>query len=65
MSYTKLDIGFTVPDTRNVCSKKHLTNSKCYLFLDFLAELVFFMIIYTKEVYGFVGKGCDAPASAS
>lgn len=27
-SYTKVNIWLTVPDTGNVCSKEHFTNSK-------------------------------------
>lgn len=53
MTYTT-DIWLTVPDTGNVCSKEHFTNSKYLLISRFYGLISFFVIMYTKEVYGFL-----------
>lgn len=48
-----------VPDPGNVCSKEHVTNSEILLISRFHGLMNFFVIIYTKEVYGFVDNWND------
>lgn len=43
-----------VPDAGNVCSEEHFTNSETSLVSRFHGLINFFVIMYTKEVYGFV-----------
>lgn len=42
------------PDAGAVCSEERVTNSEVVLTSRFHGLINFFVIIYTKEVYGFV-----------